>query len=76
VAKRDEGAGVLLISSELDEIMSLADRIAVMYQGQIVGILDRKDATRDKVGLLMAGHAEGEASTGQAADPDSREGDR
>jgi general nucleoside transport system ATP-binding protein len=79
VAKRDEGAGVLLISSELDEIMSLADRIAVMYQGQIVGILDRKDATRDKVGLLMAGHAEGEASTGQAADPesqDSTEGDR
>jgi simple sugar transport system ATP-binding protein len=35
--------------------MALADRIAVMYQGRIVGLLDRKDATRDNVGLLMAG---------------------
>jgi ABC-type uncharacterized transport system ATPase subunit len=55
VSKRDEGAGVLLVSSELDEIMALADRIAVMYQGSIVGILERKDATRHNIGLMMAG---------------------
>jgi ABC-type uncharacterized transport system ATPase subunit len=55
VSKRDEGAAVLLVSSELDEIMSLADRIAVMYQGKIVGILDRKNASRDNIGLMMAG---------------------
>ncbi|MPZ70469.1 MAG: ATP-binding cassette domain-containing protein [Actinobacteria bacterium] len=55
VAQRDEGAGVLLVSSELDEIMALADRIAVMCAGEIVGVLDRADATREKVGRLMAG---------------------
>lgn len=58
VSKRDEGAGVLLVSSELDEIMALADRIAVMYQGKVVGILDRDDATREQLGLLMAGSRE------------------
>jgi simple sugar transport system ATP-binding protein len=55
VKKRDEGAAVLLVSTELDEIMALGDRIAVMYQGKIIGILDRSEATRDEVGLLMAG---------------------
>ena len=55
VAQRDEGAGVLLVSSELDEIMALADRIAVVCAGEIVGVLDRADATREKVGRLMAG---------------------
>ncbi|MGH2730404.1 MAG: heme ABC transporter ATP-binding protein, partial [Actinomycetota bacterium] len=55
VSKRDEGAAVLLVSPELDEIMALADRIAVMYQGRIVGLLDRKDATRESIGLMMAG---------------------
>jgi ABC-type uncharacterized transport system ATPase subunit len=55
VAKRDEGKAVLLISSELDEVLALADRIVVMYQGRIVGTLERKDATREKIGLLMAG---------------------
>jgi general nucleoside transport system ATP-binding protein len=55
VAKRDEGAGVLLVSSELDEILAVADRIAVMYQGRVVGTLNREEATREKLGLLMAG---------------------
>ena len=55
VEKRDEGAAVLLVSSELDEIMALADRIAVMYRGRIVEILDREEATRAKCGRLMAG---------------------
>jgi simple sugar transport system ATP-binding protein len=52
---RDAGIGILLISAELDEIMSLSDRIAVMYEGKIVATLDAKDATREELGLLMAG---------------------
>jgi len=52
---RDRGVAVLLVSAELDEIMSLSDRIAVMYRGQIVATVDRKDATREHLGLLMAG---------------------
>jgi general nucleoside transport system ATP-binding protein len=39
----------------LDEIMSLSDRIAVMYEGEVVAILDAKEATREELGLLMAG---------------------
>jgi simple sugar transport system ATP-binding protein len=55
VAARDKGAGVLLISAELDEIMSLSDRIVVMYQGQIVADMPAEKATRNELGLLMAG---------------------
>ena len=55
VKARDQGAAVLLISAELDEIMSLSDRIAVMYKGQILDILDAKEASREHLGLLMAG---------------------
>ncbi len=53
--KRDEGCAVLLVSSELDEIMGLSDRIAVMYRGKIVDILSADTATKEQVGLLMAG---------------------
>ncbi|MBS1251083.1 MAG: Galactose/methyl galactoside import ATP-binding protein MglA [Anaerolineales bacterium] len=53
--KRDEDSGVLLVSSELDEIMALADRIAVMYRGRIVDVLPAEATTREEVGLLMAG---------------------
>lgn len=53
--KRDEGCAVLLVSSELDEIMVLSDRIAVMYRGKIVDILSADKATKETVGLLMAG---------------------
>ena len=55
VQKRDEGCAVLLVSTELDEIMGLADRIAVMYRGKIISILPAKGATKEGVGLLMAG---------------------
>ena len=55
VAKRDEGAAVLIVSSELDEVLALGDRIAVMYQGRIVDILDRSEATLERLGLLMGG---------------------
>jgi simple sugar transport system ATP-binding protein len=55
VQARDQGAAVLLISAELDEIMSLSDRIAVMYKGQLLDTVDAKKATREQLGLLMAG---------------------
>ncbi len=55
IDKRDEGCAVLLVSSELDEIMGLSDRIAVMYRGKIVAILPAETATKEGVGLLMAG---------------------
>jgi len=55
IAMRDRGIGVLLISAELDEIMALSDRIAVMYRGQIVTTVDAKKATREELGLWMAG---------------------
>ena len=55
VDARDKGAAVLLISAELDEIMSLSDRIAIMYKGHILDTVPAKGATREQLGLLMAG---------------------
>jgi len=55
VAMRDRGVAVLLVSAELDEIMSLSDRIAVLYHGQIVAVVDAKKVTREQLGLWMAG---------------------
>ena len=55
IAKRDQGAGILLVSSELDEIMDLADRVAVMYQGRIMAVVPAESVTREQLGLLMAG---------------------
>ncbi len=55
VEERDKGIGVLLVSLELDEILSLADRIAVIYEGNIVEILSREETTEQKLGILMAG---------------------
>ena len=56
VAERDEGKAVLLISTELDEVLALADRIAVMYRGKIVGIVDA-NVSRETLGKMMAGVA-------------------
>jgi simple sugar transport system ATP-binding protein len=55
ILQRNQGTAVLLISEDLDEIMALSDRIAVMYEGSIMDVLSRKQATREKIGLLMAG---------------------
>ena len=52
------GMGIILISEDLDEILALADRIVVMYEGRIVGELDAETATKDAMGLLMAGVTE------------------
>ena len=57
IEERDRGAGVLLVSSELDEVLALGDRIAVMYRGRIVGIVG-PSAGRDRIGLMMAGIAQ------------------
>ncbi len=53
--KRREGIGILLISEELDEILDLSDRVAVIFKGQIQKVLERKDANRRSLGILMAG---------------------
>ncbi len=55
VEARDQGLAVLLNSSELDEVLALADRIVVMYRGSVIGEVSGDDATRESVGLLMAG---------------------
>lgn len=54
VEQRNKGTAVLVISTELDEVYSLADRIVVMYRGRIVGIVG-PDTPRDVMGLMMAG---------------------
>jgi simple sugar transport system ATP-binding protein len=63
VRMRDEGIAVLLVSTELDEIFSLSDRIAVMYTGKIIDTLSIHEATRESVGLLMAGIKRDKAET-------------
>ena len=58
IEQRSLGTATILISEDLDEVMGLADRIAVMYEGDIVAIVPAEDATRDRIGLLMAGVVE------------------
>ena len=55
VEQRAAGTATLLISEDLDEIRNLSDRIAVMYEGQIVGVVDQDEATTEQLGLMMAG---------------------
>jgi len=54
IAKRDAGAAVLLVSAELDEVLELSDRVAVMYRGRLVATYDAEEAERERIGLLMA----------------------
>jgi simple sugar transport system ATP-binding protein len=58
VQARDAGKAVLLISADLEEILSISDRIAVIYEGKIVGILNPEDATEERLGLMMTGGGE------------------
>jgi simple sugar transport system ATP-binding protein len=55
VEQRDRGAAVLLVSEDLEEIMELSDRIAVIYEGQITGVLSGSEVTEEKLGLMMSG---------------------
>jgi general nucleoside transport system ATP-binding protein len=78
IRKRDAGTGILLISAELDEILELSDRIAVMYRGEIVAFMDGPTANKEEVGLLMATggrvQTEGSLPSGaSSATPDSSE---
>jgi general nucleoside transport system ATP-binding protein len=55
IKQRDNGVGVLLLSLDLDEILSISDRIGVIYEGKIVTIVEREKADVDQLGLLMGG---------------------
>ncbi|MFQ4146851.1 ABC transporter ATP-binding protein [Chlorogloeopsis sp. ULAP02] len=55
LAERDRGAAILYISTELEEVMAMSDRIAVMYRGEFVGMLDAQRATVEEIGLLIGG---------------------
>ena len=57
IALREAGCAILLVSVELDEILALSDRIMVMNAGRVVGIVPREGATRQQLGLMMAGEA-------------------
>jgi len=61
ISARDEGKAVLLISLELEEVLSISDRILVIYEGEIVADLDAANATAQELGLYMAGSRKGEA---------------
>jgi simple sugar transport system ATP-binding protein len=60
VTERDNGTAVLIVSTELDEIAALADRVAVMYRGKVVGVVP-SDTPRDQLGLMMAGASKSDA---------------
>lgn len=69
-AQRDRGAATLLISEDLDELLALSDRIAVLYEGRIMGILPARGADPEQIGLLMAGVAPENAAAGPGAHGD------
>jgi simple sugar transport system ATP-binding protein len=62
VEQRDAGAAIVIVSTELDEVLAVGDRIAVMFDGKIVGVLSGDDATYETVGLLMGGASFGEGA--------------
>ena len=59
VEQRDSGKGVLLVSLELDEILDLSDRIAIISHGELVGVVAAGDTNENEVGLMMAGVQQG-----------------
>ena len=61
IETRDAGIPIIVVSTELDEVTALADRIAVMYRGTVVGIVPG-DTARDVLGLMMAGASDSEAA--------------
>ena len=65
VEQRDRGAAVLIVSVELDEVLALADRIAVMFRGRIVEVLTAGEASREQIGLLMAGATVQQKASGE-----------
>src|SRR5690606_995269 len=72
IEARDDGKAVLLVSLELDEIMALADRVAVMYEGNIVGIVQPDTVTEEELGLMMAGAMRGPQAEAESAGGEGR----
>jgi ABC-type uncharacterized transport system ATPase subunit len=68
---RDAGVAVLLISADLDELLALSDRIAVIYEGQIQKTMSNEQATREELGLLMAGKQVESVAAGEEVHPRS-----
>ena len=66
IAKRDVGTAILLVSAELDEILELSDRIAVIYRGRLVAVRDGRTADKNEIGILMATGGREGAATGEA----------
>ncbi len=62
--QRDAGAGILLVSEDLEEIMELADRIAVLFRGEIMGVVPAGEASLEEIGLMMAGERRAAAAAG------------
>jgi general nucleoside transport system ATP-binding protein len=62
---REEGKAILLISSELEELLNLADRIAIIFEGRIMGVVDAAGASVEEIGLMMAGVQAGGALAGK-----------
>ena len=60
--QRDCGSAVLMVSEELDELLSVSDRIAVMHEGRIMGIVDADKTDKEELGMMMAGKTTGGAS--------------
>jgi simple sugar transport system ATP-binding protein len=58
IEMRDQGIGVLLVSEELEELLGIADRVAVLFQGRIMGVFPAEEADAERIGLLMGGRAE------------------
>jgi simple sugar transport system ATP-binding protein len=74
IKKRDAGTAVLLVSAELDEVLELSDRVAVMYRGQIVSVVDGRTADRNEVGMLMATGLRREAAVASGSIPSDAAG--
>jgi len=72
---RDEGMAILLVSSKLDEVQKLSDRLAVMHEGEFVDVVDPDDVTEEELGLLMAGRQRGGGEYEQPGEAESAEVD-
>jgi simple sugar transport system ATP-binding protein len=70
--RRTAGAAILLISEDLDEILTLSDRVAVLYEGRVVGIMDAVDTDVNRIGLLMTGGEIGDTAAEPVAGPGAR----
>jgi len=74
IAKRDAGTAILLVSAELDEVLELSDRVAVIYRGRLVAIRDARTADKNEIGILMATGGREHADHGPGADGAAAEG--